>query len=162
MEIILMRHGKAQELEAGISDEQRQLTPEGRKKTEAVSRGLAHCLRNYSDIQIWSSPAVRARQTAEIVAEALGKLKVRLHPAIGVGDLDILAGDWVVVEKENPSTTIIMVGHEPYLGAWAERLTGCILPFKKASVASFEIGGGAAKLRWYAAPSVLACIGKKK
>ena len=148
VEIIFMRHGKAEELAIGISDDKRKLTVKGRKKTEAAARGLAYGLRENDAVQIWSSPLVRARQTAEILSECMGGIPVKIHPAIAAGDLDILAGDWQITEKENERTIVIIVGHEPYLSMWTERLTGNALQFKKAGAACLKLSGGEGRLCW--------------
>ena len=156
-----MRHGKAEELAMGVSDEKRKLTAKGRKKAEAAARGLAYGLRENTAVQIWSSPLVRARQTAEILSECLDGIAVRIHPAIATGDLDILASDWRIVENENERTVVVVVGHEPYLSMWTERMTGNVLHFKKTGAAGLKISGGEGRLRWYASPSALACLDKK-
>ncbi len=41
MELYLIRHGIAQEHQAGIKDEERKLTTEGRQKTEKVVQRLS-------------------------------------------------------------------------------------------------------------------------
>lgn len=157
-----MRHGKAEDLAIGVSDEKRKLTAKGRKKAEAAARGLAYGLRENTAVQIWSSPLIRARQTAEILSESLGGIPVRVHPAIATGNLDVLSADWQLVENENEQSVIIVVGHEPYLSMWMERMTGNVLQFKKAGAASLKLSGGEGQLQWYAAPTALACLEPKK
>ena len=157
-----MRHGKAEELAMGVSDDNRKLTAKGRKKVEAAARGLACGLRENAVVQIWSSPLIRARQTAEILSECLDGIAVRIHPAISAGDLDILMSDWQVVENENEDAVVIIVGHEPYLSMWTERLTGNALQFKKGGAAGLRLSGGEGRLRWYAAPAALACLGSRR
>src|SRR5579875_651208 len=66
--LVLMRHGKAEAHSSG-SDKGRVLTERGRRQASAIARGIASA--GQRPDRIVSSDAVRARQTAEIVAEAL-------------------------------------------------------------------------------------------
>ena len=66
-ELLLLRHGIAEERGEGLDDAQRALTPEGRERAARVIQRLVECdLR--CDV-VLSSPLVRARQTAELVRE---------------------------------------------------------------------------------------------
>ena len=73
MELVLMRHGKAEPRTDAKADFERELTSIGRKKVKQAARGLAQCLYSGRDIMIWSSPLLRAVQTAEIIRGAFGK-----------------------------------------------------------------------------------------
>src|SRR5215467_10817173 len=69
MEIYILRHGIAEDQNPG-GDARRSLTDEGRRKLRRVLGCAARA--NVSPSLILSSPYVRARQTAELAAEALG------------------------------------------------------------------------------------------
>src|SRR5262245_6116006 len=71
MKLYLVRHGKAQTADGSIADEARQLTPDGRKRLETEAQALARI--GVDPAHIFSSPRVRAQQTAEIIATALHK-----------------------------------------------------------------------------------------
>jgi phosphohistidine phosphatase len=64
-----MRHGEAEGAAPG-GDAMRALTPRGRDIVEGAARALKRM--GLRPEALWHSPYVRARQTAEIVAETLG------------------------------------------------------------------------------------------
>jgi phosphohistidine phosphatase len=162
MELVLLRHAKAEEESPSLPDEQRELVPKGRKRAQAVALGLEKLLAGEGKVEIWTSPALRSRQTAEIIADELGGLAVKEHAAIYAGSLDGLIADWTGTDGD---TTIIVVGHEPYLGIWARQLADVTVPFKKCAAAAFSLTPpdyGTGTLRWFAAPKVLAALGTGK
>lgn len=159
MELILMRHGRAESLSSRITDSQRELTQTGRRRVQEAAIGLARSrLIDLHNVMIWSSPLLRALQTAQILADAWGGLAVAEYEAVARGDLETLAAGWTVV---SPGYSLVIVGHEPYLSSWAERIAGVYLPFKRASAAGFsirDIPSGKGKLRWYITGKTLAHI----
>ncbi|MBI2299964.1 MAG: histidine phosphatase family protein, partial [Armatimonadetes bacterium] len=65
LDIYLLRHGIAEEQGAGApSDAARRLTAEGRDKCGEAARGIAALKVRFD--QVWTSPLVRARGTAEL------------------------------------------------------------------------------------------------
>ena len=52
MELYLIRHGIAEEHQPGLKDEERQLTPEGREKTEKIAQRLVKLSFNFDLILI--------------------------------------------------------------------------------------------------------------
>src|SRR5689334_21278871 len=79
MRLVVIRHGIAVEPEDAakekLADAERPLTKEGRKRMRDAAGGLSRELERIDVLA--SSPLVRARQTAAIVAEAYGgKLKI--------------------------------------------------------------------------------------
>lgn len=123
IELLLLRHGIAEERRAGLEDRSRSLTAEGRLRTETVLR-RARALD--LDVQVlFSSPLTRARQTAEI-AVAVGlapswQAAAALEPG---GD----APAWLAACLGSLSLPtggrIGLVGHEPDLGLLAAQLLG--------------------------------------
>lgn len=65
MQLVFVRHAKAEDGSAIINDTGRELTAKGRKKARAVAKGLLHLLGDAGPVAIWTSPAARARQTAD-------------------------------------------------------------------------------------------------
>ena len=69
-ELLLLRHGLAEERAGAADDGQRGLTPEGRERTARVIQRLV-TLDLACDV-VLSSPLVRARQTAELAVAWVG------------------------------------------------------------------------------------------
>ena len=69
MLLTLIRHGEACAPTAALGDRGRALTIRGREESQETGRALAS--RGLVPSQIWTSPLVRAVQTAELVAAAL-------------------------------------------------------------------------------------------
>ena len=80
--LVLLRHGIAEDPSPGKDDLDRELTATGRRRMDAIAAGLA---RIFGEAEaIYSSPAVRAMQTAERVAKELG-LKIAKSDALAPG-----------------------------------------------------------------------------
>jgi phosphohistidine phosphatase len=107
--LIILRHAKT-EREHRLGDRHRELTARGRRDSKRAGEEiLAHAGMPDS---IVTSPAVRARQTAEIVAEALGFTgQLVEEPAIYAAGLEELI-DMVHALPESVETTLL-VGHNP-------------------------------------------------
>ena len=158
MEFIFMRHGKAQDRELGLPDGERRLTVKGSNRVREVARALACGFVTVRNVQIWSSPLVRAKETADLLAMVLKVKKVMFHPAIASENLTELLHD---LQNQPNTATIIIVGHEPYMGMWVTRMTKAVVPFKIASVAAVKVTSlepPEGKLRWFIDSGVLANI----
>ncbi len=143
MKIHVLRHGIAVvrgDLDVE-NDSERQLTPKGKRQLrQAVAAMKTMGLR--FDL-ILSSPYLRAKQTAEIIAESL-KLKKQLRfsntlapdgsPKNLIGQLNEL--------KPAPEN-VLLVGHEPYLSCLISLLTtgrkDLMLDFKKGGLCKLEM-----------------------
>ena len=134
MEIIFFRHGKAEPYSDAKQDFERELTSIGLKKMKQAARGLACCMFPECTVQIWTSPLVRARQTAQILKSAFGK-RANLHvvDAIASGSLEELTAEWAGLPED---AILIVVGHEPMMSEWTQSMTGSELSFRPASAAS--------------------------
>ncbi len=115
MNLYLLRHGLAAELgEHGVTkDAERALTPKGKAKLSQIAAAMG--AQGLSFDLILSSPYVRARQTAEIVAEALGMRKrVEFTEALVPGGQTRKLVDLLRLMHPNPRE-VLLVGHEPLL-----------------------------------------------
>ncbi|MFQ5798155.1 MAG: phosphohistidine phosphatase SixA [Bacteroidota bacterium] len=117
MELYILRHGIATDQEGMYvgNDRERPLTPKGMKKMKKECRGM-RALQLEFDL-ILTSPLVRARQTAEVVAKAFDaqdKLEDCAHLASG-GDHDLLVKQ---LQSYPEDYRILLVGHEPDLGTF--------------------------------------------
>lgn len=117
-ELYIIRHGIAAEPEEFETDEIRPLTKEGDRKTKKIAKALAKFQLNF-DV-IFTSPLVRARQTAEILQDAGLGNQIRECPALAPGgNID----DWLAQLAElTDGQRIAIVGHQPDLGNWAQLL----------------------------------------
>jgi phosphohistidine phosphatase len=121
LRIFLVRHGDADaEIPEGLGDEARALTAKARQGLVTHFGQLAERMENVS--LILSSPLVRAVQTAQILSFALkheGLLRAHrsLLPDMPVGAMD-------AVLAEHATENLILVGHQPSMGAMAAHLLG--------------------------------------
>lgn len=141
MLLYLVRHAIAVERgSSSHSDGERPLTEKGIRRMRRAVRGMGR-LSVHLDA-IWTSPLVRALQTAEILASISGfkgKLVVDKSLAPG-GDVDALIS--TVAHGEN-GDAMALVGHEPDLSELCGRLiTGrseSVVALKKGAVACVEV-----------------------
>lgn len=161
--LYLIRHGIAAERGTYQNDDQRPLTKEGDRKTRKVARRLKD-LNLQFDI-IFSSPLVRAHQTADIL------LSFGLSSTIE--DCSALApdgnlNDWLTQQYKTWSQldgkNLALVGHQPDLGNWAELLlwgnSKDALIVKKAGVIGITLPAtgsplGNSQLFWLTPPKFL-------
>jgi phosphohistidine phosphatase len=162
MHLLIIRHAIAVPRGTpGIPDAERPLTPEGEKKFRQAARGLAR-VRKRPDALL-TSPWRRARQTAEIAAEAWGRIMPTQTPALAGGAFEDLAA---ALADHSPQSTVALVGHEPHLSALLARLLGTTrddrLTFRKGGAALLDLPGGleeGGRLVWYVPPKILRELG---
>jgi phosphohistidine phosphatase len=160
MEIFLLRHGLAVERgTTGFKDDAlRPLTPKGRRQLRKIAGAIKKLERDFD--LIWSSPFLRAKQTAEIVASEL-KLKKRLKFSNALAPGGAAAILLRQLERHKPAPKkILLVGHEPDLSRLVSLLvTGGLqleMDFKKGGLCKLEAeklrAGKCATLAWLLAP----------
>ena len=151
--LLLVRHGKAERGRAGLPDEERSLVPGAAEALAASYPATFSLLKELpagqaiaaaeTPIQLWVSPALRARQTADCVATALEACDLPVGPAQEHASL--LYQNREAFYQELSATpadaTIIAVGHIPFMEDVLERLTGCAIAFKPGSVAAVSLSG---------------------
>ncbi len=141
VKVYVVRHGEAEEQRAGRPDAERELTREGRLQFEEVVAGLAAL--GIGLDQILTSPLIRARQTAEILARVLPGPKPVESDALAPGG----AFEAVFRALRGPASEsrVALVGHEPALGALVSLATTGIAsdatPLKKGGVACLKFAG---------------------
>jgi|SRR5580704_17677562 phosphohistidine phosphatase len=163
MILYLVRHGIAVDRNDPKSpaEAERPLTAKGVQKTRSAALGLKE-LGAKADVFI-TSPYVRAAQTAEIFAEALGYApeKIRVSESLkpGADPADILKEILQCKVKE-----LACFGHAPHLDLLLAHLAGAQGAFtelKKAGVACLEHASAHGKwgLRWVLTPKMLRGLG---
>ena len=149
-ELLLWRHGIAEDRHPDRPDQERALTAEGRQRTAAVAAELCrlqlHCDR------LLSSPLRRALQTAEIGVAA------GLAPALELEDRLAPGGDPRPLLQAGPWRRLGLVGHEPDLGELASSLLGLpagTISVRKAGIVLLRLGPTGASLEALIGPRLL-------
>ncbi len=163
-ELYLVRHGLAEDRgEAWPDDDKRPLTDRGIGRLRKSARGLIWF--GVSFDVVLTSPLVRTRQTAEILAAAF-------DPRPPLVNVDALApgGTWQALstelERHARRTRIALVGHEPGIGELAARIIGARRPleFKKGAICRIDVAelppGGPGQLKWFVTSRVLRRLGR--
>jgi phosphohistidine phosphatase len=163
-ELYLVRHAIAAERgDEWPDDTKRPLTERGMARFRECVAGLAAF--DTAIDEIFTSPLVRAKQTADLLATGMGaKQTVKLLDALapGQGPAAVMAQ----LAKAARRRHIALVGHEPDLGELAAHLlaAGRPLPFKKGGVCRIDVEGLGSKrpgsLIWFAPPKVLRKLGE--
>ena len=151
-ELILVRHGKAEDRDFGKSDFERELTKEGVEEFEKFTQTLRPLLKDKNNSKVWTSPLMRAKQTATILVDTLQCGKAEEKSFIAEGNLDELLNQ---LRKEEKNFTIICVGHEPYTSMWAKELGGVEIPFAKGAAASIvfdDLNSEKGRVDWKLSP----------
>lgn len=154
MRIYLVRHGDADaEIPEGLSDEARALTTKGR---HALAGHFEQLGERVGPVElVLTSPLVRTVQTAQLFTASIkyeGPLRAHrsLLPDMPVGSID-------AVLAQHVGQNLVLVGHQPSMGAMAAHLLG-LQPFPKpvppGTVIALERPDepGVSKLLFYAAP----------
>lgn len=120
--IILLRHAQADGLSLAAGDRQRPLTEQGMLQSQRVGDWLAN--QELVPDGILCSPALRTRQTAELVCRETGfdTAKIRIVDEI----YEAPAGQLVTALEEhlNAGSRWLLVGHNPGIENCAAVLTG--------------------------------------
>lgn len=143
MDVFLIRHAEAIDETLELKDPMRHLTGHGRE--QAVALGDRLRWHDCSPTQIWTSPLVRAVQTAELVAAGLAsKIAVEVMPSLAPGE----DAHRVITALKALATAsnVILVGHEPGLSGIGALLVGAndFAALGKAEAARIHEGA----LRW--------------
>ncbi len=164
IELYLIRHGVAAARGEHFPDDtKRPLTHKGIVRLRREARALEAL--GVSFDQIVTSPLVRTRQTAEILAEAAG-------PRPPIANAEALAPGGTTAHaieelgKYARRKRIAIVGHEPNIGELAAKLIGAraALEFKKGAICRIDVEtlppARPGHLRWFATPKMLRLLRK--
>ena len=160
MEIYMLRHGAAEDVQPGHSDAERRLTDEGRKKTAEVVKMArrADLLHGVDAPLVISSPYVRAVETARIVMKELGVSDLTQTSALvphGVPE-----AVWQELRDYREARAVLLAGHEPLMGRLAAYLLNAPalrVEMKKSAMVRIDVEGFRAGqphgvLRWMITP----------
>lgn len=150
----LLRHGEAEPHDAK-PDFDRELTERGRAQSRSAGAALAALTLTFQ--AVYTSPKVRARDTALLACEALGE-----EPIV----TPVLAEDFTVADARDlllgvePDGRILVVGHNPDFAQVVHDLTGARVDFKKGGVAGVRLEGTRGELIALLRPRELEHIGR--
>ncbi|HXH73066.1 MAG TPA: histidine phosphatase family protein [Mariprofundaceae bacterium] len=165
--ILVIRHGVALDrVDAAIysvADGDRPLTRDGIRKMKKTVRGLKVVSPKLK--MIITSPFLRAKQTAELVAEAYPKAKVVVSELLIPGQPPEMLLKFLSQFKSQEPLAI--VGHEPDLSVWAGwAVTGkqrSLFELKKGGVCQLlfddDLAAGKAVQGWLLTPAQLRQLG---
>jgi phosphohistidine phosphatase len=148
VQVFLIRHADAVSTSFELRDRDRHLTMTGRRQARALGDRLRwhDCVPTH----VWSSPLVRAVQTAELVASGLQcELAIEAVPALtpdaspreAITALSALAAG-------TADASVVVIGHEPNLSLVAGLLIGRPTLAGLAKAEAVRIDNGAVRWRF--------------
>lgn len=130
MLVFLVRHAHS---DPGDPDELRALSGRGRDEARSLARRLAAL--STPPALVLTSPLLRARQTAEAIADATGS-DLRVDDRLGPG----ATGESLQAAVEGvEAATVAVVGHQPDCSQIAVELTGADPGFPTGGVAEIAL-----------------------
>ena len=146
VQVCLVRHGDAVDETRALPDPARHLSTTGRLQARALGERLRW--HDCTPPAVWTSPLVRAVQTAELVVAGLAWVEaVTTRPELGPGgDLRALAAELAVLARAGDDVAVVLVGHEPGLSGLGALLTRAadFDPLRKAEAVRLDHG----RVRW--------------
>ena len=140
--LVVMRHGEAMPAEQGQHDADRSLTNAGIMALEARLPHMIRLLETEGEVvQIWTSPAKRARQTAKLLEKALKdsnvpvEKRIEAHSCLWEQDIDEFLADLHV----SKSSCIFVVGHIPFAEDIVDELAGSTPSFDQSAFACLDV-----------------------
>ena len=166
MEILIVRHGIAGARDAARwpDDRERPLTAGGARKFGRVASRLRRLFPKVE--RIWSSPLIRAWETAELLSGGNGGPAPEALAALEPGSAPEAA--LAVLGKQRGVQRAALVGHEPHLHELISHMVGGAptriqVEMKKGGAACVRFAGpvraGQGELCWLAPPKII--LGKR-
>lgn len=134
--LYVLRHAKSDWNDARLTDFERPLNERGVHAAQKMGAFLRE--QGIAAEAIVSSPARRARETAQIVRDAAGfGAEIRFEPRIYEASLGDLIE--IISEVENDCKKLLIVGHNPGFEQLVGSLTGEFLPLPTAALVEIEL-----------------------
>lgn len=153
MKLYFFRHAEAEDHSSSGDDHDRVLTAKGITRARTAAQVLAAL--SIRPQYLFASPRVRARHTAEILAEALNA-SVEIREEVNF-NFDVAAVEKLINGLED-TNEVMFVGHEPSMSQVVGELTGGNVVMKKGGMARVDavttftpVRG---QLAWLIAPKV--------
>jgi phosphohistidine phosphatase len=158
--LYLLRHAKSSWNDPILRDFDRPLKKRGREAAERIGERIA--LETLSEALVICSPAVRTRETAQIV---LAKAKLQVEPRFDerIYEASLRELVEIVTEIGDDKGVAIMIGHNPgfeellsFLTGEHRRMPTCALAkIRFGDVSWNEVRAGEGSLEWFIAPKEL-------
>lgn len=150
MKLYLVRHGEADPLAA--TDHERELTELGKERVSKAAQVLKRL--QIEPKIIYSSPRIRAVQTAEIIGDTLGMdITITEEVNFGFDNTNI----HTLIKDLRSREDVMFVGHNPDMSQIVHKMTGASLSMKKGGLARIDIINSKVhrgELVWLIAPKV--------
>jgi phosphohistidine phosphatase len=148
----MLRHGEAVPHDSK-PDANRELTPRGRRQADNAGAALAALNEEFA--ACYTSPKVRARETAELACAHLNiEPVVESSLANGFSRVDALA----LLDAHGPDAKVLIVGHEPTFSQVVYDFTGARVDFKKGGIAALRASRSSGQLLVLARPKELEAL----
>lgn len=156
--LYLLRHAAAEVAASGQPDAERPLTSDGIRKFRRAAQGIARLLEDNPPRVILTSPLLRARQTAGILADAFDHAQIKSN--LRASEALAPPGNLPALLKEARREVTLAVAHDPFLSQWIGTLcfgkAGQVL-LKKGALAALDLADRApsAQLLFLLQPAAL-------
>lgn len=134
--LFILRHAKSSWADADMSDFERPLNDRGMKAAAFMGELISD--KGYEPYLILSSPAVRARSTAEIVKKA-GKLDAEIRYEHRIYEASPQTLRQTISEIDGAYRSVLLVGHNPGIEGLSRFLTGHLESFPTAALAVIDL-----------------------
>ena len=146
--LVLVRHGDPEAGAPSGSDLDRRLTPAGARALRVSYPRTFALLGDDPALQVWSSPAVRALETADVVAAVTGADDIEVHQSLYAQDAPAFLAELAASD----APCVVAVGHAPFMDTLAARLLGACPTFDKGTAAAIELTDDErGRLLWFVA-----------
>lgn len=153
MLLYLIRHAEAVDT---VPDAGRVLSARGRHQVAVLAEFLRRA-KAFRPAEVWHSPLVRARETAQLLVQELA-LPVALKQVAGITPED--DPQEIAQSLATLARPVALVGHEPHLSALASLLVAgatqpVVFAMKKGATLALERSGTRWAVRWHIEPDLL-------
>lgn len=150
MKLYLVRHGEAEAL--APTDHERELTDNGRERITKSAQVLKRL--GIAPKVIYSSPRIRAKQTAELIAAALDMdITITEEVNFGFDESNIKT----LIKDMRSRDEVMFVGHNPDMSQIVHKMSGASVGMKKGGLARIDLVSTKVhrgELVWLIAPKV--------
>ncbi len=136
MRLYFIRHGHAEDPQGpDFDDFARRLTPKGIETTRALGKLLQNV--GVTPAMLYSSPRIRARQTADLLAKDL-RANVAVRDEVNFGFNSAAVS--LLIDGLADDTDVLFIGHEPDLSLLVSELSGGVdVVMKKSGMARIDL-----------------------